>query len=63
MYLVFLKVLDQNFLCLALVRGRIDTSCLVEFWNQQRFNYSQVSIKQASSLNYFEEIFHPARSY
>ena len=25
--------------------------------------YSQVSIKQASSLNYFEEIFHPARSY
>ena len=25
--------------------------------------YSQVSIKQASSLNYFEEIFHPARTY
>ena len=23
--------------------------------------YSQVSIKQASWLNYFEEIFHPAR--
>ena len=27
------------------------------------FLYSQVSIKQASSLNYFQEIFHPARSY
>ena len=25
--------------------------------------YSQVSIKQASSLNYFEEIFHPACPY
>ena len=24
--------------------------------------YSQVSVKQASSLNYFEEIFHPART-
>ena len=26
----------------------------------EKFYYSQVSIKQASSLNYFEEIFHPA---
>ena len=25
--------------------------------------YSQVSIKQVSSPNYFEEIFHPARFY
>ena len=28
--------------------------------SQPTNEYSQVSIKQASSLNYFEEIFHPA---
>ena len=57
-------LIDNNYvLSMYVASQRVLTQEKGRVHEKNIFTYSQVSIKQASSLNYFEEIFHPARSY
>ena len=58
LYVFFFKV---HFFLRKLIKGGNQYSRTETIFAEIR--YSQVSIKQANSLNYFEEILHPARSY
>ena len=66
---IILKKENKKIINFVLIEPKIRVKLYQKFRNRlfdpvSNVNlYSQVSIKQANSHNYFEGIFHPARSY